>query len=350
MAEHFLLSVKSMMAPLEELLAPRTFLVNRFFSQAESYPTETVTVDILRGERRTAAYVKPLAEGQVVAREGYKTNQYTPPQLKPKIPTFAADMFIRLPGENVMDPLSPEQRAAQLLTKDQKTLTDMIQRAEEIQASQALFDGEVTVWDEQGNELDLINFGRTASLDQDYATVASEGFAFDSSASDPIKFIRTKKLAVSKLCGLVPDEMILGTDALNAFLANSQVRAQLDLWRYNLGAIDPDFKFQDMGVITYGIVEGVAIRSYAEWYIKPGETVAQQREMVPAKKVLLASSKAQTQRAYGANVLDGRIYRMPYAPYQYSEKDPNVQWIQVYSRPLMVPNQIDAFYVGEVVA
>jgi len=351
MADNFYLNVKSLMAPLMELLEPRTFLTSKFFPRAETYPTETVSVDIVRGERRTAAYVKPLAEGQIMARTGYVTREYTPPQLKPKIPTTSADMFIRMPGENVFDPISPEQRAAQLLAKDQKTLVDAIQRAVEIQASQALFTDTVTVWDDEGNALDSISFGRDASLIQNYAAVSGEGFAFDASGSDPIQFIREKKLAVSKLCGIVPDEMLLGQDALNAFLANEEVRRQLDLWRFSLGAVEADFRLQDMGVITYGFIEGVYIRSYAEWYKTPGtETGSTQVAMVPSKKVLLGSSKAQTQVAYGANVLEGRIFRNQYAPYQYTSKDPNVQWIQIYSRPLVIPNQTDAFYVGEVVA
>lgn len=77
-----------------------TFLRDRFFSKVKTFPTKNVDIDIVKGNRKMAAFVHPMVGGEIVQSEGYETKSYAPPLINPATVT-TADMFLqRLPGED----------------------------------------------------------------------------------------------------------------------------------------------------------------------------------------------------------------------------------------------------------
>lgn len=78
-----------------------TFLRDRFFSKVKTFPTKNVDIDIVKGNRKMAAFVHPMVGGEIVQNEGYETKSYAPPLINPATVT-TADMFLqRLPGEDI---------------------------------------------------------------------------------------------------------------------------------------------------------------------------------------------------------------------------------------------------------
>lgn len=59
--------------------------------------------------------------------------------------TTAEDMLKRSPGEDIYGAKSPNQRAAEQLTKDMIEMDDMITRREESMCAQALFEEKLTL-------------------------------------------------------------------------------------------------------------------------------------------------------------------------------------------------------------
>ena len=51
----------------------RTFLRDRFFSNVKTFPTRRVDIDIVKGNRKMAAFIHPLVGGEIVQSEGYET-------------------------------------------------------------------------------------------------------------------------------------------------------------------------------------------------------------------------------------------------------------------------------------
>ena len=49
----------------------RTFLRDRFFSNVKTFPTRRVDIDIVKGNRKMAAFIHPLVGGEIVQSEGY---------------------------------------------------------------------------------------------------------------------------------------------------------------------------------------------------------------------------------------------------------------------------------------
>ena len=61
----------------------RTFLRDRFFSNVKTFPTRRVDIDIVKGNRKMAAFIHPLVGGEIVQSEGYETKSYAPPLINP---------------------------------------------------------------------------------------------------------------------------------------------------------------------------------------------------------------------------------------------------------------------------
>lgn len=53
-----------------------TYFRDTFFSNVRTFPTERVDIDLVKGDRRMAAFVHPRIGGQVLKGTGYKTESY----------------------------------------------------------------------------------------------------------------------------------------------------------------------------------------------------------------------------------------------------------------------------------
>lgn len=59
-----------------------TFFRDTFFTNVKNYTTERVDIDLVKGDRRMAAFVHPRIGGKVLKSSGYKTENYAPPLVK----------------------------------------------------------------------------------------------------------------------------------------------------------------------------------------------------------------------------------------------------------------------------
>ena len=140
----------------------RTFLRDRFFSNVKTFSTERVDIDIVKGNRKMAAFVHSMIGGEIVQNEGYETKSYAPPLINTATVT-TADLFLRrLPGEDIYSSRTPADRAAEKLVEDYNKLNDMTTRREEWMAAQVLTTGQLKV---KGKGVDeVIDFGFTNKI------------------------------------------------------------------------------------------------------------------------------------------------------------------------------------------
>ena len=85
----------------------RTFLRDRFFSNVKTFPTRRVDIDIVKGNRKMAAFIHPLVGGEIVQSEGYETKSYAPPLINPATISTADQYMERLPGEDLFSGRTP---------------------------------------------------------------------------------------------------------------------------------------------------------------------------------------------------------------------------------------------------
>lgn len=331
---------RTMLAALEKMFIPKTFLLDMFFKNTETSNTEHVDIDIYKGKRRLAPFVSPVMEGKVVDRSGFTTRSFNPPYIKPKMPFSGADLLNRQPGETIYAPgaLTPMQRAEQQLGKDLLELDQMITRREEWMAAQALFSGKVRCI---GDGIDvMIDFLRDAAL-----TITLIDLFWADADGVPITNLRAWKQLVGKLSGIVPDALVLGSDVVMPFLENAQVQKLMDKTKITLGQIDP--KTLPLGATYYGRVDGLDVYSYDEWYL---DDAGDLQPMVPVKQILLGSTRTRAVKHYGAIRDLKATATVARFPKSWEVEDPSVRWVMLQSAPIPCPLDTDAFLTATVLA
>ncbi len=334
-------ATRTMLQALEMMAEARTFLLNLFFKSTETSTTQYVDIDVHKGKRRLAPFVHPLMQGKVVDRTGYTTKTFAPPYIKEKMPFSGADILKRQAGDTIYQGnSSPAQMAQVQLGKDLVELRTMIVRREEWMAAQELFTGKVVCVGEGINaEIDFL-------MAADHIiTLASEALWSAGSTSDPITNLRTWKRKAAQDSGLVPDVAVMGADVITCLIKNDNVLKLLDKTKVTLGKIDPQ-QLPD-GSTYYGVIEGLDIYGYDEWYVD--DTDGTEKPMVPVDKIVLGSTRSRTVRHYGAIQDLKATAAVPYFPKSWEEEDPSVRWIMLQSAPLPCLHQPDAFIIAKVI-
>ena len=321
----------------------RTFLRDRFFTNVKTFPTERVDIDIVKGNRKMAAFIHPMVGGEIVQAEGYETKSYAPPLINPATVSTADTLLARLPGEDMYSGKTPADRAAEKLIEEYNQLNDMTTRREEWMAAQVLTTGQLKV---KGKGVDeVIDFGLTNKI-----TLASTK-KWGASAADIWGNLKDWKQQVSRNGFANANMVIMGKAAADAFMADATVAKLLDNRRIEIGAIKPEE--MEGGLTYYGHLNlpGVDIYGYDEVYLddETGET----KPLIPDNVVLMIPSAASFMRAYGlCTYLDDagawhraetdRLLRT------YVEHRPDRRFIELQTHPLLIPDKIDSWFAATV--
>lgn len=336
-----LFQTRRMLRMLEQMKPPRTFLLDTFFPAVETSSSEHVDIDIMKGKRRLAPFVNPRHAGKVVERIGFTTRSYKPPYIKPKMEFNPANLPDRQPGTTVYDEAgSAMDRAATCLARDLREMQEMTTRREEWMASQALNGGVITVTGEGIS--DTIDFQMAAN----HKVTLTSTDKWTDAASNPLADFRAWQRRCAQDSGVLPNVAVLGSDVVDAFLANDEVKDQLDTRRADIGMVD--VRQLPNGVTYLGSLfgGGLDIFGYDEWYISDADGL--EYPMVPANKVFLGSTNARTARHYGMiRDLKNGDARVRWFPKSWEEEDPSARWVMLQSAPLVVPHQIDAFLMAQ---
>ena len=337
-------STREMLKVLRQAKRPKTFFLDTFFKGEQTHKSREVDIDIVRGKRRLAPFVSPRGEGVKFERQGFTTETFKPPYVMPFDALDADDLLDRLPGETLYDSeMGPAQREAYHLGQMLAEFDDAITRREEWMAAMALTTGEIPV---VGDGVDhVIN----VLMDPNHKDVlAGNDLWSDQDNSNPILKLKEYKIKILQDSGLAPDIVVMGEDAIDAFVAHPKVKEEMNLRRVDNGSINP--RMLPDGVMYWGYVASVGadIYSYYEWYID--DTDGQEYPMMPSKKILMGSTKARATRHYGviqdieAGVqMVGKRY-----PKSWTTPKPSARWVMLQSSPLPVPHQIDAFLTATV--
>lgn len=247
---------------------------------------------------------------------------------------------------------SPQQRAADILTKDLAELTGYSERRAEWMAAQGLFTGLVPVKGEidEGDDAavvdDVIDFEMQASHKVTLTTPA----LWSETTGTPITDLRDWKRLISQDSGKTARAVVMGSSVIDPFLDHAQVKGRLDNRRMEMGLIS----FDDLGPgVTYiGFLSdpGLDVYSYDEWYV---DDAGDSQPMVPVDKILMGATDAMAIPHYGAiqdlDAIEAGMVEARWYPKSWREKDPSVRFVMVQSAPLPVPHQIDAFLNAVVI-
>lgn len=330
---------------LIENMPPSRFLTANFFGE-QVHGTEMVGVDIVKGTRKIAPYVARNGESVASHRDEYTTRFFNTHSISLKRPTDAIDMFKRAPGEGIVyagSARNPAEAAAEILGRDQSELANMVLRTIEKYAADAFFDGNVTIKDVNGNELDEIDFG---VKDTHYVTKTGTAL-WTGTAADICGDLEDLATLVARDSGLTATDAILGSKAAAALLKNEKVQKLLDIRSINAGILNVDLVVGN-GARFLGNLGGLRIWRSDEVFADNDGKVT---PIVPANKVLVLSKDIRATVHYGlVNDVQGGKFAAKMFSKTWEQDDPSVNWLCVKSSPLPVIEQADGFAVATVVS
>lgn len=339
-----LFATRTMLDLLEQLYPAPQFLLDTFFKRESKSNTEYVDIDIVKGNKKLAAFVRPIDKGSLVDPLGYTTKSFKPPYVKPKMKTDAERFLRRRPGETIYQgSSSPSLRASQELAKDMIYMQELIMRREEAMAAELLQTGKVTVVGDGVNA--EIDFGMPAG----HLTTAST--LWGASGADPIENLRTWCRLVQRASGINPNICVMGSTAAGEFIDDAKVQTLLDLRRVDVGEIKPA-ELPD-GSSYVGRINlpdlNLDIYCYSEQYT---DSEGSATNFLAASKIILGSTRARCERHYGAirDLEFSDALPVRWFPKTWIEPDPSQRLVMLQSSPLPCMHQPDAFLCATVTA
>lgn len=339
---------RTMRKAVERVPVTRTFLRDTFFKRTETFTTKKVDVDFVKGNRKLAPFVHEKIGGKTVENTGYQTNTFTPPLIAPDTITTIDDLMQRSAGESLYGGMTPEERGAQKMLKDFSKLEDMITRREEWMCAQALFTGKIPVFG------DSLNY----EIDFDFTNkeIKSGTDLWSNSASDPIKQLTDMRKKV-QIKGMVnPNVCIMSDDVAEAFVENEKVQKVLDVKNIQLATINP--KELPSGATYIGNIPmlGLDIYTYNEWFLDDWSNPEkpESKPLIPQGYIGMFNTEVDFFMAYGAiTLLDSKsetfvTIESSRVPDTYIQKRPDRRFLQLNSRPLPCPVEVDSWYIAKV--
>ena len=353
-------TTKRMLAAYIQMAAPTMFLSGLFQSPARNFfNSEEVEIDIVRSDEEVSLVVTDLSTGYRMNSDDLYTNKgFKPPIHKEAIALNSSDLLKRVAGE---DPFQDPNFRANVINKMFSGMTKVeakIRRAVELQASQVLQLGVVTLTDGAGNPLYTIDYKPKASHFPTAGTAWNAGGAtIAADISSLAEEIRNDGLAD-------PDQLIMGVDAFNAFISDPDIQARYDNRRIDRGNISP-MEMRGNGGSYRGVVEighyRYDIWTYGGRYNHPVTGVKTQF-IAPASCIVRASS-GRLDAAFGSIPNIGKLIGggngnlIPELPGRIANAAGGMDlstntWLSesgeelfggVGARPLMIPTAIDTY-------
>lgn len=345
-----------------QMRSPRGFLSRMFTVKPGGiYNGEKVAIDIERFGEDVAIAITKCTGPRLNDIDVFTTKEFTPPSYGEAFPVDVCELLDRMAG---VDPFTAAytEYAAQLTAKIAKgfmLIDNKIKRAVELQASQILQTGILTLTDDAGATVYTLDFKPKAT----HFPTTGTSWALGTST----KLADLESLAdVIRADGHVdPNRLIFGAQALRLFLDDPAVQARLDNRKFEVGEVAPEMR--DSGATFYGFVWiGVyrfEIWAYPETYKHP-QTGTVTKFIADDKVIMLSTStrldmtSARVPLPLGpdprvANLLPGRISSraegFDVTPNLYPTPNGKQIMGELESRPLLIPVQIDGFGCLDVI-
>ncbi len=339
-----------------QMRSPNGFLSRMFtIKPGGIYSGTKVGLDIQRFGEDVAIVIKQATGPNLNDFDEFTTKEFTPPAYGEAFPLNVNDLLNRMAG---VDPFSAAgiDLASQMVARMAQgfvLIDDKIKRAVELQASQILQTGILTLTNAAGATVYTLDFKPKATH---FPTV---GTAWDQASSDPLGDLESLAKVIRADGKVNPDRLVMGSTALKNFLKHADVKEFLDNRRINIGEIAPEFT--DSGATFYGFVWVGAyvfeIWTYPETFNDPQTGNA--TDYVAADKVIMTSSRTRLDMTAArvplplgpdprvAGLLPGRLSsrtaNFDVTPNVYATPNGKQIMGELESRPLLIPVQIDGF-------
>lgn len=260
-------------AYIETRAQPTGFLAGLFKSPQENFhQSEEVEIDIERSGEDVAIVVQDLSvEGRENESSVFTNKSFVPAIYKERFTLNSFELIKRSPGVDPFSDVPFLVRANREFMNGMRKIEDKIRRGIELQASQVLQTGKLTLANESGVELFGLDYKPKATH------FPTAGTAWGAGGDTPAADLETLADIIYTDGKYEPYRLIFGKKALNRFLTNATVKDLLNKQVLNLGAVNPAESRGEGGKYHGTIAIGqyrFEIWSYAGWYKHPQTGVA----------------------------------------------------------------------------
>ena len=336
-----------------------SFLKDNYFptSQGDIFTTEKVTVDF---ENDTNDKLAPaVVKGSVpVQRDGFQAHEYTAPLIAPSMALSIEQLNRRVFNESIVSGMTPEQREAQYLADDLAKLNAMITRTEEYMAARTLLDNAYSINQyvngygtalAQPFSIDFFGDGYNSNQ-----AVYTPGVTWSTSATTILSDIANMCKMLKKK-GLPATDVIMGADALDLFLRNTEIRNILDNRRMQLVADTVNPAEIAAGATYVGRFNAngnvVDIYGYDNTYVDASGV----EQYFFDKDKIVVTSKGMGRTAYGAvsqyeeGATEATTYAASRVPHVLINRRDGIRELVEQSRPLVMPKHLNAAISADVI-
>ncbi len=344
------LSWSTLTPAVNEMKAPNSFLKNMVFSRDITVPTRNIELSFLNRARKIAPFVERDGAAIMTTGRDETFRVITPPHIRVKRAMTPSELLDKRRPGSVIFPGAGGIRSAmrEYMASELAMLGDDITNSEEYLCALALRGAvSYSVADESSF---TITFPRSASHD---ITLAGTD-TWDDALSSPRADFLTAAQLINDAVSLNATDVIMGADAADAFVANSEVQTLLDPRRLITGSVDLTQQFSEAGAMFLGTyVHGIRIWRYARKVevngvstdlIRPkyAEFVAR----VPAAQFVVYYGAIEDMKAIGA----GRVLQSKRFSKSWEQEDPSARMLLVESNPMPVMRRPDATVSMQVLA
>lgn len=350
------LTTKIMLDKYVEEKEPIGFLAGQFQSPAKNFHNkEEIQIDIRRNGRKIAIAVQNLSTGaRLNANDLFTNKAYKPAIYREAASINAHDLISRSMGDNPFEDFDFQMKAVERGIDVGVEMSAKIARAIEVQASQVLQTGKITLVDDGNNDIYEIDFKPKVSH---FPTVAvTWGQSGDSKLSDLAALCRQVKTDGK----LTPDLLEMGHGAYEEFIKDAEVLERLDNARIEGNGIVPLDRMGDGGLYR-GVIEidnyRLDIWTYDESYEDPVTNA--DTPYITTDKVIVRASKGRLDATFGLipriGAPDPRVptellQRISNADemvdlqhWAWLQPDGSALMVEVGTRALLIPTAIDTF-------
>lgn len=314
---------------------PPAFLLDTFFKTEQYSDDEYIYFDVEKVVPRIAPYVAGEMPGKIVELPGFDTERFKPAYVKPKTRLSPRHAQKRRIGEELTGSMTPEQRAAARLNDAIDYHLTMLKRREEIQASEFLRTGKITVSGEGFNPV-TVDFKRDAGLTVTLAGTARWNDA--ATVADPLADIEARSTYSANNGGAPTQVVVMDPDAWTAFRKRLVARGEAAiLFDYARASQSKAEMGPGSGAkVEYkGKIGSYEFYTYQDSYVDDAGVTQQ---VMPSGTVIGGNvDLLEGTRCYGMiEDEEAGLKAIRYFAKSWLEKDPSVRWLLTQSAPLMV--------------
>ncbi len=350
-------TTKVMLEAYKQAAEVTLFLAGMFRSPRENFHNSgEVEIDIEREDEDISIAVQDLSAGaRNNAAELYTNKTFMPPVHKEKGSVNAHTLITRNAGEDPFESVDFMANAIARGIKISSKIFRKILRSIEVQASQVLTTGTVTLTDENGVAVYVIDYKPKVTH------FPNAALAWDNASSTKIADLLALCQVIKSDGKRTPDMLIMGEGSYELFISDDAVLARLDNRRIEGNGIVPLERMGDGGIYR-GVVEvgnyKLDIWTYDGEYKDPqtGNLV----KYIPDDKVVVRASAGRLDATFGgipriSNAIDPRVpaalisrTSIPGRGFDIQNNawitdDGETLFVQAGTRPLLIPTAIDTF-------